>query len=37
VAGTVTVAGKTKLNGGTLEAGYRIGCGIELGQIRVGR
>jgi hypothetical protein len=26
--GTVTGAGKTKLSGGTLEAGYQIGCGI---------
>lgn len=33
--GTVTGSGKTKLNGGTLEAGYQIGCGIELGQIRL--
>jgi hypothetical protein len=33
--GAVTGGGKTKLNGGTLEAGYQIGCGIELGQIRL--
>jgi hypothetical protein len=33
--GTVTGGGKTKLNGGTLEAGYQIGCGIELGQLRL--
>ncbi|WP_166555715.1 MspA family porin [Mycolicibacterium sp. CBMA 226] len=33
--GTVTGGGKTKLSGGTLEAGYQIGCGIELGQIRL--
>ena len=33
--GTVGGNGKTKLNGGTLEAGYQIGCGIELGQIRL--
>jgi hypothetical protein len=33
--GTVTGSGKTKLNGGTLEAGYQIGCGIELGQVRL--
>jgi hypothetical protein len=33
--GTVTGSGKTKLAGGTLEAGYQIGCGIELGQIRL--
>jgi len=26
--GTVTGKGKTKLSGGTLEAGYQIGCGI---------
>ncbi|WGI32340.1 MspA family porin [Mycolicibacterium aubagnense] len=34
-SGTVTGGGKTKLTGGTLEAGYQIGCGIELGQIRL--
>ena len=33
--GTVTGNGKTKLSGGTLEAGYQIGCGIELGQVRL--
>jgi hypothetical protein len=33
--GTVTGGGKGKLSGGTLEAGYQIGCGIELGQIRL--
>src|ERR1700760_1399357 len=33
--GTVTGSGKTKLSGGTLEAGYQIGCGIELGQVRL--
>ncbi len=33
--GTVTGGGKTKLAGGTLEAGYQIGCGIELGQLRL--
>jgi hypothetical protein len=33
--GTITGSGKTKLNGGTLEAGYQIGCGIELGQVRL--
>lgn len=27
--GTVTGAGRTKLAGGTLEAGYQIGCGIS--------
>jgi hypothetical protein len=33
--GTVGGKGKTSLNGGTLEAGYQIGCGIELGQVRL--
>jgi MspA len=33
--GTVTGKGKTTLSGGTLEAGYQIGCGIELGQVRL--
>jgi hypothetical protein len=33
--GTVTGKGKTTLNGGVLEAGYQIGCGIELGQVRL--
>jgi hypothetical protein len=33
--GTVTGKGKTSLNGGSLEAGYQIGCGIELGQVRL--
>jgi hypothetical protein len=33
--GTVTGKGKGTLTGGTLEAGYQIGCGIELGQIRL--
>jgi len=33
--GTVTGSGKTTLAGGSLEAGYQIGCGIELGQIRL--
>src|ERR1700759_685187 len=33
--GTVTGGGKTSLSGGTLEAGYQIGCGIELGQLRL--
>jgi hypothetical protein len=31
----VTGKGKTTLKGGTLEAGYQIGCGIELGQVRL--
>lgn len=33
--GTIGGHGKTSLNGGTLEAGYQIGCGIELGQVRL--
>lgn len=33
--GTVSGSGKTALAGGTLEAGYQIGCGIELGQVRL--
>lgn len=33
--GTVTGGGKTTLSGGTLESGYQIGCGIELGQVRL--
>jgi hypothetical protein len=33
--GTVTGHGKTSLAGGVLEAGYQIGCGIELGQVRL--
>jgi hypothetical protein len=33
--GTVTGGGKTSLSGGSLEAGYQIGCGIELGQVRL--
>jgi hypothetical protein len=33
--GTVTGKGKATLSGGTLEAGYQIGCGIELGQVRL--
>lgn len=32
--GTVT-GGSAKANGGTMEVGYQIGCGIELGQIRL--
>jgi len=27
--------GSTSLSGGSLEAGYQIGCGIELGQVRL--
>lgn len=33
--GDVSGSGSTKLNGGVLEAGYQIGCGIELGQVRL--
>lgn len=33
--GTVTGSGKTSLNGGTLEAGYQIGCGIEMGVVKL--
>jgi hypothetical protein len=33
--GAITGSGKTTLKGGTLEAGYQIGCGIELGQVRL--
>jgi len=33
--GTITGKGITTLGGGTLEAGYQIGCGIELGQVRL--
>ncbi|MCV7362200.1 MspA family porin [Mycolicibacterium neworleansense] len=33
--GTVSGAGKTTLNGGTLDTGYQIGCGIDLGQVRL--
>ena len=33
--GTVTGSGDTELSGGILEAGYQIGCGIELGQVRL--
>lgn len=32
--GTVT-GGSAKSSGGTMEVGYQIGCGIELGQIRL--
>ncbi|MEV0669202.1 MspA family porin [Mycobacterium sp. NPDC050441] len=33
--GSVTGAGSATLNGGTLEAGYQIGCGIELSAVRL--
>ena len=33
--GTVGGSGSTTLSGGILEAGYQIGCGIELGQVRL--
>jgi hypothetical protein len=32
--GTVTGNGKTGLHGGTLEAGYQIGCGIQLAVVK---
>jgi hypothetical protein len=39
VAGTFTGAvsgeGSSTLTGGTLDTGYQIGCGIELGQVRL--
>lgn len=33
--GTVTGGGSTQLTGGSLDTGYQIGCGIELGQVRL--
>lgn len=33
--GTVGGSGTTTLAGGTLDTGYQIGCGIELGQVRL--
>src|SRR5258705_11649287 len=33
--GKVSGGGKTKLAGGSMEAGEQIGCGIELGQARL--
>ena len=33
--GTISGTGKTKLAGGTLEAGYQIGCGIMSGPIEL--
>jgi hypothetical protein len=33
--GTVTGEGSTTLSGGNMESGYQIGCGIELGQVRL--
>jgi MspA len=33
--GTVGGSGTAALTGGVLEAGYQIGCGIELGQVRL--
>lgn len=33
--GEVTGGGSTTLSGGILEVGYQIGCGIELGQVRL--
>ncbi|MGV0815121.1 MspA family porin [Mycolicibacterium boenickei] len=33
--GTVGGSGETTLTGGTLDTGYQIGCGIDLGQVRL--
>ncbi|MCV7064716.1 MspA family porin [Mycolicibacterium farcinogenes] len=33
--GTVGGEGTTTLTGGTLDTGYQIGCGIDLGQVRL--
>lgn len=33
--GSVAGKGKTSLSGGSLDTGYQIGCGIELGQVRL--
>ncbi len=33
--GTVTGNGSSKLNGGVLDTGYQIGCGIELGPVKL--
>jgi hypothetical protein len=33
--GAISGSGKGTLAGGTLEVGYQIGCGIELGQVRL--
>lgn len=33
--GTVSGGGSSTLAGGTLDTGYQIGCGIELGQVRL--
>ncbi|NOR00335.1 MspA family porin [Mycolicibacterium fortuitum] len=33
--GNISGSGTTSLQGGTLEAGYQIGCGIELGSVRL--
>jgi hypothetical protein len=33
--GTVSGGGKGKLNGGTLETGYQIGCGISMDKIKL--
>jgi hypothetical protein len=33
--GAVTGSGSTKLGGGTLEAGYQIGCGISLNTVKL--
>lgn len=34
-AGAVSGEGSTTLKGGTLEAGYQVGCGIDLGTVRL--
>lgn len=36
VGATFTGATSGGVNGGTLEVGYQIGCGIELNQVRIG-
>lgn len=36
VGGTFTGSTTGSVNGGTLEVGYQIGCGIEMNQIRLG-
>ena len=33
--GSVSGSGESTLTGGTLDTGYQIGCGIELGQVRL--
>lgn len=36
VGGTFTGSTTGSVNGGTLEVGYQVGCGIEMNQIRLG-